>query len=321
MSTHPSAQPKSGGEGGGLRRLVLEVELRDLELFVSVAEAGSITHGAKRAHLSLPAASARLQAMERAIGAALLNRGRRGVTLTPAGQLLREHATTLLAQVERMRGDLTRFAEGLVASVRLQANTAASETFLPGQLVAFLRQRPEIDIDLRERPSARIVHALARGHTDLGIVASSVDTGSLICEPLIDDYLVLAVPRGHELEGRPRVAFADCMRFPLIGLGEGRALADHLDQLARPHSDRPLHRVRLPSLAAVCTAVTAGLGVAVVPKRVGSEWQSRGELAMVGLDEPWANRKLLICRAPNTQLSAAGRDLHAYLTAASHGGG
>jgi len=137
--------------------------------------------------------------MERAIGAVLLNRGRRGVTLTPAGQLLREHATTLLAQVERMRGDLTRFAEGLVASVRLQANTAASETFLPGQLVAFLRQRPEIDIDLRERPSARIVHALARGHTDLGIVASSVDTGSLICEPLIDDYLVLAVPRGHEV--------------------------------------------------------------------------------------------------------------------------
>ncbi len=316
MSTYPFALTKSQSDNS--KRLFPEVGLRDLELLVCVAEAGSITHGARRAHLSLPAASARLQAMERAIGARLLIRGRRGATLTPAGQLLREHAATVLAQIDRMRGDLTQFAEGLVASVRLQANTAATETFLPAQLTAFLSQRPQIDIDLRERPSHEIVHTLTQGRADLGIVASSVDTAALICETLVDDRLMLAVPRGHQLEGELRVAFADCVRYPLIGLSEGRALAEHLDQLARPHGDRPLHRVRFPSLASVCDAVAAGLGIAVVPQRVAAKWQTRGALATVDLDERWANRRLLICRAPNTPRSAPGRDLHAHLVAAQH---
>src|SRR5262249_54275787 len=80
-----------------------------------------------------------------------------------AGRLLREHAVAVLAQVDRMRGDLSRLAEGLVASVRLAVNTSAAETFLPALLIEFLAQRPDIDVHLRERPSREIVNALARG--------------------------------------------------------------------------------------------------------------------------------------------------------------
>ena len=81
----------------------MRIDLTDLSLFRHVVEAGSITHGAERAHLALAAASTRIRHMEQAFGASLLTRGRQGVTPTQAGRTLLQHARTMLAQAERQR--------------------------------------------------------------------------------------------------------------------------------------------------------------------------------------------------------------------------
>ncbi|MBO0851403.1 MAG: LysR family transcriptional regulator, partial [Pseudonocardia sp.] len=106
------------------------MDLIDLELVVRVAEAGSITHGAARTHLTLPSASARIRALERTVGATLFDRGRRGVTPTPAGALLLRHARTIRLAVATMRTELAEFAEGYGATVRVLANTAATASLL-----------------------------------------------------------------------------------------------------------------------------------------------------------------------------------------------
>ena len=85
----------------------MRFDLTDLSLFRHVVEAGSITHGAERAHLALAAASTRIRQMEQALGAALLVRGRGGVTPTQAGRTLLQHARTILGQAERLREDLS----------------------------------------------------------------------------------------------------------------------------------------------------------------------------------------------------------------------
>src|SRR5262249_12516521 len=103
----------------------MRFDLVDLRFFLHIAEAGSITHGAEGAHLALASASARIRGMEDALGAKLLIRDRRGVSLSPAGHCLLEHARWIVQQVERMRGDLGSFARGLSGSVRLLSNTAA----------------------------------------------------------------------------------------------------------------------------------------------------------------------------------------------------
>src|SRR5579875_2691602 len=173
---------------------LLGFDLIDLELFAQVIEAGSITHGARRVHLALPSASARIRQMERTVGTPLLNRGRRGVTATPAGLLLLRHSRTVLHQIDRMHGDLTKYATGLVATVRLLANTAAVATTLPADLVSFLVAHPSIDVDLEERPSHVIVQAVAEGRAEIGIVASSVILGQLHHIVLRDDQLMLVTP-------------------------------------------------------------------------------------------------------------------------------
>ena len=116
----------------------MRFDLADLSLFRHVVEAGSITHGAERAHLALAAASTRIRHMEQALGAALLVRGAAGVTPTQAGRTLLQHARTILAQAERLREDLGAYAGGLAGQVRVLSNTNALTEFLPETLSAFL---------------------------------------------------------------------------------------------------------------------------------------------------------------------------------------
>ena len=101
----------------------------DLRLFLHVAEARSITHGAERSNLALASASARIRGMETALGVPLLARDRRGVSLTTAGQCLLEHGRLVVQQVERMRGELGSFARGLSCGVRLLCRQSQASDF------------------------------------------------------------------------------------------------------------------------------------------------------------------------------------------------
>ena len=293
---------------------LLGFDLLDLELFAHVVDAGSITHGARQVHLALPSASARIRQMETTVGTPLLNRGRRGVTVTPAGLLLVRHARTVLHQVDQMRGDLTKYATGLVATIRLLANTAAVATALPAELVTFLVAHPRIDVDLEERPSHVIVQAVAEGRAEIGIVASSVNLGQLHHVVLRDDQLVLVTPPKHRLSRRKRIRFDECLDQPFIGLGEGSALQEHLEGHAQPLGQRPHYRVRLPSIEAVCRTVAAGVGVSVLPHAAVQRWQPTYPVATVPLSDPWATRQLLLCTHPTARLSAPAEALVAHLT-------
>jgi DNA-binding transcriptional LysR family regulator len=293
---------------------LLGFDLLDLELFAQVVEAGSITHGSRRVHLALPSASARIRQMEKTVGTPLLTRGRRGVTVTPAGLLLLRHARTVLHQIDRMHGDLTKYATGLVATIRLLANTAAVATALPAELVTFLVAHPSIDVDLEERPSHVTVQAVAEGRAEIGIVASSVNLGQLHHIVLRDDQLVLVTPPKHRLSRHRQIRFEECLDQPFIGLGEGSALQEHLEGHAQPLGQRPHYRVRLPSVEAVCRTVAAGVGLSVLPEAAVRRWQSTYPVATIPLSDEWAARQLLLCTHPTTKPSVPAEALISHLT-------
>src|SRR5213079_182529 len=108
--------------------------------------------------------------MEEALGAALLVRGRQGVTPTQAGRTLLQHARAILTQTERLREDLGPFSRGLAGSVRILSNTNALTEFLPETLSSFLAAHPDVSVDLEERLSDEIVGLIAEGVADIGIV-------------------------------------------------------------------------------------------------------------------------------------------------------
>src|ERR1041384_2402026 len=175
----------------------MRFDLTDLSLFRHVVEAGSITRGADRAHLALAAASTRIRNREEALGAPLLVRARQGVTPTPAGRTLLQHARAILEQAERLREDLGAYAGGMAGQVRVLSNTNALTEFLPEALSAFLADNPNVSIDLEEHLSDEIVGLIAEGVGDLGIVAGTVDAGGLTTYPFRTDRFVAVVAEQH----------------------------------------------------------------------------------------------------------------------------
>ncbi len=273
----------------------MRFDLTDLRLFLHVTEAASITHGAERTNMALASASARIRGMEETLGTPLLERGRRGVRPTPAGLALAHHARLLLQQVERMRGELGEYARGLKGHVRLPCNTAALSEFLPDALAGFLAAHPHIDVDLEERPSHAVARAVADGLGDVGVLSDSVEAAGLETFPFRDDRLVLVVPRGHPLAGRPRIAFREAAGQPFVGLAAGSALQDLIGQQAL-RAGGPLRlRARVRSLDAVCRMVGHGVGVAVIPEAAARRNRRTAAIRAVALDDPWSVRRLILC--------------------------
>ena len=199
----------------------MRFDLADLSLFRHVVEAGSITHGAERAHLALAAASTRIRNMEDVLGVPLLTRSRQGVTPTPAGRTLLQHARTILRQAERLHEDLGAYGGGLAGQIRVLSNTNALTEFLPEALSSFLAAHPTVSVDLEERLSDEIVGLIAEGVADLGIVAGTVDAGGLETYPFRRDRLA-ALSRHQGGTNRPAVTASRAAAQFRCGMPAGR---------------------------------------------------------------------------------------------------
>jgi DNA-binding transcriptional LysR family regulator len=273
------------------------LDLVSLSLFNLVVRSGSISKGAELAHLAVGAASKRISDLEDAVGAELLERHSRGVTLTLAGQALQRHAQRILADVDLLAADLSDHAAGIVGVVRLWANTSATTQFLPADLAGFIAAHPGIRIEMHEKDSGDAVLAVLDGRADLGIFAERTPTLGLHTQAYRRDRLVLVVPRGHALasqEAKARIAFAQATEYEFVGLSQATSLAQRL-ALEAQAMGRPLRvRIHVRSFDAMCQMVAAGLGIAVLPDAaVQPHLRSMG-LKRVELTDAWTERELLI---------------------------
>ena len=295
----------------------MRYDLTDLNLFRHVVEAGSITHGAERAHLALAAASTRIRHMEEALGAGLLVRGRAGVTPTQAGRTLLQHARIILTQAERMRDDLGAYAGGLAGQVRVLSNTNALTEFLPDTLSSFLAAHPNVSVDLQERLSDEIVGLIAEGVADIGIVAGTVDPGRLTVYPFRSDRFVLVVAREHALARRATIGFDEVLGHDFVGLDRASALQRFLAEKAA-RAGRPFRlRVQLRSFDGVCRLVERNVGVGIVPETT-AKWAAKTmAIKAVQLTDSWALRELAICVRDYAALPPYARQLVDHMRASA----
>ena len=293
----------------------MRFDLTDLSLFRHVAEAGSITHGAERAHLALAAASTRIRAMEEVLGAPLLTRTRQGVTPTQAGRTLLQHARAILRQAERLHEDLGAYSGGLAGQIRVLSNTNALTEFLPEALSSFLAAHPNISVDLEERLSDEIVGLIAEGVADLGVVAGTVDAGGLETYPFRSDRFVLVVAQDDPLARRAKAAFEDVLDRDFVGLDRASAIQRFLAAKAL-RVGRPLRlRVQLRSFDAVCRLVECKVGIGVVPETTARRVSKTMAIKAIALSDAWAVRDLTICVKSRAELPAYARQLVEHLRA------
>ena len=291
----------------------MHFDLVDLRLMVHIADANSMTRGAELSFISLPAASTRIKNLEEGIGTKLLYRTSQGVTLTPPGQALVTHARTVLSQLEHLRGDMQEYVRGIKGHVRVFANTTSLGEFLPPVLRQFLRLHPDVNIDLRERLSHDIVRAVTEGQTDIGIVAGLVRTENLQTLHYRRDRLVLVLPRGHALQKRRQIEFADTLEFDHVGLNEASALHAFLRQ-ASDQLHRPIRlRIQVGNFETACRMIESGVGVGVLPESAASRHAHAMAIALVPLTDAWSVREMQICVRSLEALPSFAQELVALL--------
>lgn len=277
-------------------------DLTDLRVFLAVAEEGNLSRGARRCHLAPSSVSLRLKGLEEAIGVQLLERGARGVTLTRAGSVMREHVRRCMAQLEQMHVDLQPFAQGVAGHLTLFANNNAIHSHLPADLERFFLAHSSVRITLEERLGPDIVAAVAGGRADLGIVAVEADHPELAFMPYREDEFVLLVPLHHALARSERVRFVDCLGEPFISLQNGTALHTYLMNQAAALGGRLDVRVQVSGYRAIARLAASGAGIGLVP-RSALLAEDDAALRVVALDEPWALRHHRVCVRPEAMAS------------------
>lgn len=291
----------------------MRFDLTDLRLFLHVCEAGSITGGAERAHMTLQSASERIRGMEEELGVPLLQRAKRGTRATEAGRALEHHARVVLQQIDHMRGELQQFGAGLRGHIRLLSNTAALSEYLPDALAEYLPRHPKLSVSVEERSSQEIVHAIRGKTADFGIVADSVGLDGLEQMPFREDWLIAVAAVDHSLAARERVAFAELVDADFIGMTDGSALQVHLADQAKALGKRIDYRVQLKSFDAICRLIEHGVGIGIVSRHAALRAQQTMQIRLIELTDPWAHRRLTICARSFDELPKYTREFIAFL--------
>ena len=266
-------------------------DLTDLRLFIFIAELKSLTRAAERMHLSLPAASNRVKELEARFGTRLLYRENKGVQLSPAGATLLAHAQQLMQQVERLRGDMQQYNNGIKGHIRIFANTTAVTEFMPQVLGAFLASHPHVNVALEERLNHDIVRGVQDGTADIGVAAGPVQGQGLEIINFSTDRLVLATARDHPLADAGTIRFADTLDHAHIGLHEGSTLQHFLNQVVLDTGEKLLLRIQVRGFDAMCRMVEANVGIGILPQSAASRHSQSMRLALVALSDPWAVRE------------------------------
>ncbi|MBW4793256.1 LysR family transcriptional regulator [Pseudomonas tolaasii] len=269
----------------------MHIDLVDLRLFIQIAEATSLSKGARQSFISPAAASVRIKSMESQLKAHLFYRGNRGVELTAAGERLLKHARLVMRQMGYLESEFTEFGTDGSGHIRIFANTTAVTEFMPDILAGFLATNPGVTVDLQERLTKDIVRGVVEGATDLGIVAGPVPTRDLQAIHFSTDKLVLVVPLDHELGGRATIKLEDALDYPHVGLQVGSTLQQFMVEQAGRLGKQLRLRVQVSSFEAICMMVEAGVGIGVLPESAAARHSVTKRLLSITLDEPWAKRE------------------------------
>ena len=242
------------------------MSLDRLFTLAEVARRGSVTAAARALHLTQPAVTRRLQQLEEEFGARLLQRGRKGVTLTELGKLVEREGRHLLDRYERLRSDVGARLRLEAGTVRVGGGATAVSALLPEVIARFRRRHPEVVFELLEAGSREIAAAVAREELELGIVTLPVARDELELMPLRRDRIVLVAPRGHPLARRRRVAAAALHGVPLVGFEAGSAIRRIIDRALEQRGVEMQLVMELRSLQSILRMVGLDLGLAFVSR-------------------------------------------------------
>ena len=292
-----------------------DLDLTTLRLFVTVCDTKNIARAGELHHIVPSAISKRLLALEETVGNKLIERHRRGVMPTSAGEILLDHARSMLVGADRAARDMAAYGKGIKGQVRVLATVSSIAESLPDDIADFL-QRPahrDIRIDMEETLSRDVVRGLREGIAPLGVCWDAADLEGFQTRAYRQDHLAIVAHPSHPVARLKRCAFEQTLAFDFVGLPASTAVHTMLARSAAIVGKSINYRTVVSTFDASLRCVRANLGIAVVPREVASPLAVSLGVKVVPLTDRWALRRFALCFMDLKKLSPAARLLVDHL--------
>jgi len=242
------------------------MELHQLKYFVALARTGNFTRAAEACFVSQPSLSQQIKKLEDELGEELVHRSRQQTTLTSGGQIFLRRATTILRELEGIKGDLEQNQSGQVRGVvHVGIVPTVAPYLIPPTLRAFASEFPAVHGHVIEEPSTRLREMLAAGEIDLAIVSLPIDGQGLAIEPLADEELLLGLPKNHPLAGAERIQLSHLRMERFVMLKAELAIARRMMEACVQAGFQPNVAFRTSQLVTIERLVAAGMGISLFP--------------------------------------------------------
>jgi LysR family transcriptional regulator, hydrogen peroxide-inducible genes activator len=247
---------------------MINLTLRQLRYFDALTRHGHFGRAAEACAISQPALSMQIKEMERALGGMLLERSARQVALTRFGEEITERVRDILRSVDEL-GDFARASrDRLAGRLRIGMIPTIAPYLLPKIIGNLSRLHPELDIQVRETLTPRLIQELSEGRLDTAIVALPVSEPSLTEAALFSENFLLVRPRKDE--GTPVPSRESLREMRLLLLEEGHCFRDQALSFCKSQSsgsrEVPREMLDANSLSTLVQMVSAGIGVTLIPE-------------------------------------------------------
>ena len=289
-------------------------DLQSLRIFLTACEMRSMSKAAERLNVALSAASRRLSLLEQEVGAPLIVRRPHGIEPTAAGITMMNYARDVLRLGDKLKVSIDEHRSGIRGYVRVCASSSVLVQRLARDLSHFVRENPQIKLDLEERPSESTISAVLNKEADMGVIVGDSPVDGLKIIDYSGDRLAVALPKDHKLSRRTALRFADILNEDLVALESNtatyRLLSSRATAIGRPMKVR----VQVRSFEVMCLLITQGLGIGILPELAARPLSQALNIRLVKLAEPWARRDYAICVRAFENLEAPTSRLIDFLT-------
>lgn len=292
------------------------LNLNKLEIFAAVVRAGSFSAAAEQLLLTQPAVSQHVQDLERGLGTRLFVRGRRGVTLTAAGERLAEYTRAIFQLVAEAQNAVTDVAHLAAGRIRIGATPGISVYLLPEPIQEFHSRYPKLHASVQTGITAQIVDDLRLGKLDLGLIEGELDEPlhpSISVQALQSVEQWAAVGPKHPWWGRAAAEIGELGEQTLILRQRSSQTRIWLDGVLQQHGLRPAIGAEFDNVESIKRAVINGTGVTLLPAYAAQQEVESGRLWLLRLTGTSLERTHKLLWNRETHLSPVARAFLACL--------
>lgn len=244
----------------------MNITLRQLRVFLAVAQQQNFSRAGEAVGLTQPAVSRSITDLEQQLGVQLLHRSTRDVELSDAGRLLQGRATRVLDELDAALLEVRGLATQRHGRVRVASSPTLSAHLMPECIARCAQQHPGLQLQLLDRIQQGALDSVRAGEVDFGVVIDPTEPEDLHCEAILSEPFCLVCPADHALARRREVHWRDLAGHPLVLLDHASGSRRLIDRELEQHAPDCQVVQQVGHTTTIFAMVGAGLGIAVVPR-------------------------------------------------------